>query len=429
MNNKKEYDVIVVGSGAGGCTVAREMTRRGKKVLLIEKGGRIEMMGNTITFAMAVDIIALLRNWKDIITLANNYGGLSNLAAGCAIPPPESVFGPIGIDLTEEIEEAKKEMWIQKLPDEIIGKTNLRILEAANSIGYNWQKMDKFIDPNKCTATGDCMMGCKTGAKWTARVYGDEAVKNGADVVLHTKINKPIVENGKVIGVEGRRFGQRVQYHAKAVVLSSGVGNTHILRNAGINEAGKGFCCDWLQFVAGIIPGMNIIKDNPMSVGTMEHYEEGMAIIPVFPDLSVYASILALMGIQHIPKLANFWRYSGIMVKIRDEKAGEIGKGRSFSKSVTETDRKKLDKGIEIIKKVFKAAGAKEDSIFPLKPMGAHPSATCGIGEVVNTDLETRIENLYCCDASVFPASLGTPVVWTAVSLGKRLAKHLDKRI
>ncbi len=53
----------------------------------------------------------------------------------------------------------------------------------------------------------------------------------------------------------------------------------------------------------------------------------------------------------------------------------------------------------------------------------------CRIGEVVDSNLETDIKNLYCCDASVFPSSLGLPVVWTAVSLGKRLAKHIDARM
>ena len=43
----KEYDVIVVGTGTGGSTVAREMTNRGKKVLMLEAGGRWEWMGNT----------------------------------------------------------------------------------------------------------------------------------------------------------------------------------------------------------------------------------------------------------------------------------------------------------------------------------------------------------------------------------------------
>jgi len=82
-----------------------------------------------------------------------------------------------------------------------------------------------------------------------------------------------------------------------------------------------------------------------------------------------------------------------------------------------------------IVKKVFKKAGAKEDSILALKPLGAHPSCTCRIGDVVDSNLETKIRNLYCCDASVLPSSMGAPLVWTLASLGKRLAKHIDNRL
>jgi choline dehydrogenase-like flavoprotein len=35
----KEYDVIVVGTGTGGSTVAREMANRGKKVLMLGGNG------------------------------------------------------------------------------------------------------------------------------------------------------------------------------------------------------------------------------------------------------------------------------------------------------------------------------------------------------------------------------------------------------
>lgn len=35
----KEYDVIVVGSGAGGSTVAREMTNKGKRCYCWSEAG------------------------------------------------------------------------------------------------------------------------------------------------------------------------------------------------------------------------------------------------------------------------------------------------------------------------------------------------------------------------------------------------------
>ncbi|MCK7466697.1 MAG: GMC oxidoreductase [Desulfosudis oleivorans] len=78
------------------------------------------------------------------------------------------------------------------------------------------------------------------------------------------------------------------------------------------------------------------------------------------------------------------------------------------------------------MKKILRKVGASDDSIVELNPSGAHPSATCRMGDVVDTKLETSIASLYCCDASVVPKALGLPVVWTVVALGKRLAKHLE---
>ena len=48
---------------------------------------------------------------------------------------------------------------------------------------------------------------------------------------------------------------------------------------------------------------------------------------------------------------------------------------------------------------------------------------------MVDETLETKIDNLYVSDASVFPEALGTPVVATVAAMSKRLAKHiLSKR-
>ncbi len=426
---RKEYDVIVAGSGAGGATVAREMALRGRKVALLERGGRFNIMGTTMTCAMIYKNFGFTRSREKYnIVFADNYGGASNLAAGCALPPQDFIFAPHGISLAKEADEARRDMRIQKMPDEIIGTANLRIMEAANSAGYNWGRLDNFVDAARCNGNGQCMLGCRTGAKWTARVYGDEAVKNGAELMLHTRAEEIIVENGKAVGIRARRFGKRIALYGRKIVLSSGVDNVHMLRHAGITEAGKGMCCDWLQFVGGIIPGINTLHAKPMSVGTIEHYEaEGIIITPVFPNWAMFAAALFFTGIGRLPLFPRYWRYSGIMVKVRDETAGNMVSGMNFSKPVSAADRKKLDRGVDIIKRIFRRAGAEEGSILALKPMGAHPSATCRIGEVVDSNLETRIKNLYCCDASVFPASLGTPVVWTVVSLGKRLSKHLEK--
>lgn len=35
---KKKAQIVVVGSGPGGATVARELSKAGKKVILLEKG-------------------------------------------------------------------------------------------------------------------------------------------------------------------------------------------------------------------------------------------------------------------------------------------------------------------------------------------------------------------------------------------------------
>ena len=47
-----EYDVIIVGTGIGGATVAREMALRGKRVLMLERGGRTNLLGNTLSIPM-----------------------------------------------------------------------------------------------------------------------------------------------------------------------------------------------------------------------------------------------------------------------------------------------------------------------------------------------------------------------------------------
>jgi choline dehydrogenase-like flavoprotein len=60
------------------------------------------------------------------------------------------------------------------------------------------------------------------------------------------------------------------------------------------------------------------------------------------------------------------------------------------------------------------------------KMQGAHPGGTAAIGEVVNENLQTDIENFYVCDASVLPSAPGLPPIMTILALAKRLAFSLN---
>ena len=74
---------------------------------------------------------------------------------------------------------------------------------------------------------------------------------------------------------------------------------------------------------------------------------------------------------------------------------------------------------------ILGALGCPPKKIFTGEIKGAHPSGTCRIGEVLSNDLKTEIQNLYVCDASVFPEALDRPTVMTIVAFGKRLSQHI----
>ncbi|MEZ4576667.1 MAG: hypothetical protein R2861_00630 [Desulfobacterales bacterium] len=67
-------------------------------MLLLEQGGRVNMMGNTLTVALILKYFGLTRVEKNTVVFADNYGGLSNLTADVRSAPPKIVFDPVGID-------------------------------------------------------------------------------------------------------------------------------------------------------------------------------------------------------------------------------------------------------------------------------------------------------------------------------------------
>ena len=190
---KLQTDVAVVGSGPGGATVARELAKQGKKVVILERGKNPKWTGNLFSTFFIMDKRSLLFPKGSVrVGRALTTGGSSAIYCGTAVPPPDWIKAKYKIDLSEFVEEARREIGIKPLPERLIGPASRRIMEAARDVGINWNPLDKFIDAEKCELKcPHCMLGCNRGAIWTARKYVEEAVDSGA-----TLINQALVQRG-----------------------------------------------------------------------------------------------------------------------------------------------------------------------------------------------------------------------------------------
>jgi choline dehydrogenase-like flavoprotein len=115
----------------------------------------------------------------------------------------------------------------------------------------------------------------------------------------------------------------------------------------------------------------------------------------------------------------------GVMIKLKDEVSGEVRPDGRISKGLTGSDRQRLAQAEKTAGAILRQAGCDPDTIFTTPLRGTHPSGTVRIGEMLDTDLQTEIQNLFVCDASVFPEALARPTVLTIISLAKRLSDFL----
>jgi choline dehydrogenase-like flavoprotein len=101
-------------------------------------------------------------------------GGSSIFYYATAFEPPVEMLKSYGLDVTKEIEEIKTELPTEPLRDDLIGPMASRIMQSAKDLGYNWNKLPKFVYQDKCRAgCWRCNYGCPYGAKWNARMFVD----------------------------------------------------------------------------------------------------------------------------------------------------------------------------------------------------------------------------------------------------------------
>ena len=425
---KNKYEYIVVGMGAGGATLAMELAKKGKQVALLEKGRNETSLGtfrdslrfydvNKITMMPAKSKEGTIL-WRTIMA-----GGSTVVSCGNGVRCLEEELAELGINLEAEFAESEAEMKVSPYDERRLSTGSKKMLEVSKQLGYHMEPMPKFIDSTKCRRCGMCQFGCKYGAKWTALDYLDVAKKNGAEILYDSKVQKVLVENGKVKGIGLISSHSYSEVLADVVILAAGgIATPVILQQSGIKDAGQGLFMDLLVNTYGVSKDLTQINEPTMALVDHGFYKSKGFILSPFINQSRLVRFLE-MGMKGV--FLPTERLLGIMTKTRDDSTGRVYPDGKFSKPVTDADRARLDEGSSISRDILVKAGIDSKSIVVTKVQGAHPGGTAAIGRIVDKDLQTMVSNLFVCDGSVLPRAPGMPPILTIVALAKRLAKTL----
>ncbi|MEE0942146.1 MAG: GMC family oxidoreductase [Methanobrevibacter sp.] len=398
--------VIIVGTGAGGGILAYELAKNDVPVTIIEKGPYIKS-GEAFKYydKYSEDV--------DLLT-TTCIGGASIVSMSNMVRALDEELLEFDVDLTEAYEYVEELVGVHQLDDSHIGKGSQAFLDAGRKLGLKTMKMPKAIREKDCIQCGKCAFGCPADAKWSGKDFVDDAVEAGAELICDAEVIKVITENGNACGVTYVKDDKEESIFADTVILSAGaIGTTLILRNSGIEDAGREIFFDPFVSVGGYLKDINFNTEVQMAglvVG------ENFVLSPHFssfiraniPDDSVTDEDIL-----------------SIMVKTPDECRGYVDDDGDVVKINTIQDIRYLAEGVATAGFILKEAGVDPNTIGSTVYRGAHPGGTAPIGKIVDSNQETEIKGLFVSDASVLPISPGKPPILTILALSKRLADYL----
>jgi choline dehydrogenase-like flavoprotein len=410
------FDVIVVGSGPGGATVAGELSKRGKRVLILERGGNGPLKDSFLATVSILNDVSL--GDKLVMSRALTTGGTTAIYLAATVHPPLEMFQSLGIDLSRALKDAETQLPLAVLPDALLPVQSLRLRESAIALGYEWLTSRMLIDQSKCTA------GYSYGAKWTARSYVQEAVMGGATLVNRARALRVLVDDNRATGVEyelqtaKKAVEIRRAFAPRIVLAAGGAATPTILQRSGIkNIADKGFYCHPSLMLSGRISGLKG-RDGFGGTGGLV-LDGGIYVGDANVDRTLYRMVM--LGNRQWIRALSYSKSIAMGVMIKDSLGGCLQDG-VYSKQLTKEDLAKLAEGEKVARRIIQHAGGR--NLFKSPVHASHVGGAVRIREHVDDKLETEYRNLHVCDASVLPGIVNTPTL-TLICLGKYLANHL----
>lgn len=384
-------DIIVIGSGVGGSTVFTELKEAfpNQNIRLIESGSNPFYVSE----GENVEVI-----------YANSFGGTGVYSVANAVRIDLKEFN---ISKKDSIyEKIEKELSISEVPDNYLRKNSKKLLESGFS------KTPKFINFELCKNCGLCAHD-PCDAKW---IPCDFLRKYNDDIVTDTVVMKLAKQDDifSIVALD-KKSGEIKIYRSKQVIVSAGAINSPRILKTILNneEIGKNLYIDTFVTVGGILKDSNLNSEVSMSL--YKKYDE-------FILATHYSELLynRISEFENVNKNDIF----GLMVKIKDENTGEVFEN-SVKKEMSMNDTRLMCEGVSKASKYLYNLGI--ENIYSTVPRGSHPGGTCAVGKVVDKNLETEIDGLYVCDASVIPKAPGNPPILGIMAISNKFVENLKK--
>lgn len=246
-------DVVVVGSGAGGGTVAGVLAQAGKSVVVLEAGGyrneadfvQLELVAGPAMFLRGGLFQTADQNMA--ILAGSTLGGGTTVNWQNCVQPSALVrrqwateYGLEGLD-TEEFDRHLAAVLARMKANADCSDHNgphARMREGAERLGWSWHVATRNVDPDAYDPdyAGYTHFGDQTGAKLgTLKTYLQDAADAGATIMVNTKADQVCTADGRATGVAAVHTDPatgataRVTVNAPTVVVAAGALETPVL--------------------------------------------------------------------------------------------------------------------------------------------------------------------------------------------------------
>jgi choline dehydrogenase-like flavoprotein len=470
-------DVCVIGTGAGGAVVAKELAEAGLSVAMLEEGrhhttddytGRPRDM--SLELYRDGGQIATVGMPPILLPLGQTLGGTSHVNSATCFRTPAPVLElwreRFGLDeltvveLDPYLRRVERELNVVRTPAEIAGKNAEVVKRGADSLGYSGDWVYRNV--RGCIGSGVCNFGCPTSAKQHVGVtYVPKAWEAGATTYVNTRARSFVIDRGRVHAVEAETVsGRRLRVSCDLAVLAAGTIHTPLfLRRQGIDEVsgqiGRNLSLHPATGVRALMDErIDMWSGVPQSYYIDEFADEGIMLEGAAGTPDTLASALPYFGEDHRELMDACRNLSQFGLMVSDSSRGTVRElvGRPHIRySLNRDDTAKFKRGIEILSEIYWAAGAKR--VYPpiasvpelgpgdmerlrsleLQPselalMAFHPLGTCRMGAnpmQAPVDPAGRLrgyEGLYIADGSIVPSSLGVNPQITIMALATRIA-------